>query len=166
MRKVFRFIGKSIQIVLRVLYLWYWIIPLNLGLLALVGYFGLIYLLFGTISMSEINEIVGKSGSAFFWQFWLPFAIPIFMSLGSTLYRSDGVKKQSLNEAIRFRNGQMKVKSDKEASEILRKTNYLDMLQKNDSEVFDKARRGFDAKCRTKPANEIFNDIMNKDENA
>lgn len=110
--------------------------------------------------MQEINTILGKNGLDFFWKFWLPFAIPIFLSLGSTLYSSPGIKKQSLNEAIRFRNGQMKVKSDKEASEILERTNYLDMLQKSDSEVFEKARRGFDAKYRTKPANEIFNDMV------
>jgi hypothetical protein len=151
------------RVLIRVIYLWYWWIPLNLGLLALVSYFALIYLLYGTIEMQELNTILGKNGNNFFWKFWLPFGIPILLSLGSSLYGSKGVKNNKLDEAIRFRNGQMRVKSDKEASDILRKTNYLDLLQNDESVIFERARKGFDAKYGTKPTNEIFDDLMNED---
>ncbi len=113
--------------------------------------------------MQEINAILGKNGIDFFWKFWLPFGIPILLSFGSSLYGSTGVKKTSLRETIRYRNGQMRVKSDKEASEILKKTNFLDLLPNDESAIFEKARKGFDAKYGTKPSNEIFDDLMNED---
>lgn len=54
----------------------------------------------------------------------------------------------------------MSKSSDKDASEILKKTTYLDMLQKNDSDVFEKARRGFDATYGASSPTKAFRDLM------
>lgn len=155
---------KVIRILFRILYLWYWFIPIHFGMLAFVLYFGIIYLLYGTLNMSEIEHILGKSEKLFFFCFWLPFGVPLLLSLGS-IFGSPVGANSSHNDALNFRNGQMSISSDKEASEILKETSYLDMLNSNNSEVFEKAKRGFEAKYGAKPPTEVFNDMMKNKEN-
>lgn len=165
MIKVLRLLFKIIRFLARVIYLWYWWIPIQLGILSLMSYFGLIYLLFGTIDITEIQEILGNCETSFFLYFWVPFAVPIFLSLGACFASPVGSKSRSLDEAIRYRNGQMSVKPDKEAAEILGRTSYLDMLNSNDWNVFLAARQGFDARYGAKPPTEVFKDLMKKKEN-
>lgn len=151
---------RVVRLILKILYLWFWVIPIQFGMLAFICYFGLIYLLYGTISVSEIKMFLGKNDTTFFICYWLPFAVPMLLSLGAIFGSSLGSKSKSLEDAIIFRNGQMSKSSDKDASEILKKTTYLDMLQKNDSDVFEKARRGFDATYGASSPTKAFRDLM------
>lgn len=156
---------RVVRLILKIIYFWYWHIPTKFGMLAFIGYFLLIYIFFGAISVSEIKVILGKNDATFFICFWLPFAVPMLLSLGAIFGSSAGPKGKSLEDAIKFRNGQMNVSADKEASEILRKTSYLDMLNSNDSDVFKKARRGFDATYGASSPTKAFRDLMD-DKNA
>lgn len=160
--RVIHFFGKTVRLIFWLVKLWIWVIPSRLTIIAIAGYFLLMLLLFGTVHVSEIKAMLSET--AYLFGFVMPFALPMFIAFISAF----GLSKQasgrnSLEQAIKYRDGQMGVKPDVEASKILRKTAYLDMLNSHESEVFLSARRGFDAQYSTKSPTEVFKDLMNDD---
>jgi hypothetical protein len=103
-------------------------------------YYGLIYWIFDTVHVTEIKEYFGDDKWGYLFGFLLPLALPIFIAFIAMMAHGKN-SETSLQQAIRFRNGQMRVKSPVEASKILRKTAFLDALNSEDSEVYEKARR-------------------------
>lgn len=130
---------------------------------AVAGYFGLMYLIFGTVDVWQIKAQFEGNYWGYFIGFILPFTLPTFIAFFSAFAETRDSSRNSLQEALRYRNGQMRIKPDKEASKILRRTAYLDMLQSGDSEVFEQARRGFNATYGNKPPTDIFKDLMDND---
>lgn len=163
--KVLLFIGKTVRLVLLLAKFWLWTIPTRLNVIGIGLYFGLIYVIFGTVHVQEIKALLGNDTTAYLFGFIQPFALPMFVAFISAFALSRQASgKSSLEQALRFRNGQMSVKPDKEASRILRKTSYLDMLNSDDSDVFESARRGFSAQYGNKPPTKVFKDLMDEND--
>ncbi len=151
------------RITSRIIYAWLWWIPTRLTVIAIAGYFGFIYLLYDTIHVSEIKQIYGDKKWGYFFGFFLPFAFPMFLAFISALAHGKGSSGSSLFQAIKFRNGQMRIKPPIEASTILRKTAFLDALNSNVSDTYHKARRGYDAQYGNSSPTRVFKDLMKDD---
>lgn len=142
-----------------VIYLWMWWIPTRLTVIAIAGYFGMIYLLFGSILVSEIKEYFGDNKCGYLFGFILPFGFPMFLAFIS-MFAQGKNSETSLQRAIRFRNGQMQIKPPKEASKILKQTSMLDLIENSDSDVMEKAKRGFESEYRNSSATNVFKRMM------
>ena len=158
---------KFIKIILKALYMWYWMLPIRLGLLALVAYFGMIYFIFGSLQMTQIRDILEASDMNTFTGLFIPFGVPMLLALGSTFgvtYAGHAPSPSALDRAIQFRNGQMSVSTPQQAADILQKTAHLDLISanKDTNSVFRSAAHGFDAKYGASSPTKVYNDIMNK----
>lgn len=157
-----------IKLPIKALYLWYWIIPFRFNVLAFAAYFGIMYLCYGSIHVSDIKEVVKANNLGMFWGFFVPFAVPCFISFGAMM-GGDGLGSDAslstIDRAIQFRNGQMNVASTKRASEILEKTAHLDVIKanKDNNKVFKRAEQGFNAKYGASSPSAIYKDIMEND---
>lgn len=161
---VLRILGMNFMFLLHLMRLWLWVIPTRLTILAIGLHLVLMYSIFGTVHVQEIKNIFNKNETAYFFGFTLPFSFPMFLSfLSAFAFDKMRSNETSLEQAIRFRNGQMRVKPPIEASKILRKTAYLDVLNSDESDVYESARRGYDASYSHKPPTEIFKDLMKDD---
>jgi hypothetical protein len=154
--------GRSILLLVHLLKIWIWVIPTCLTILAIAGHFGLMYLVFDSVHVNEIKEYFGDNKWGYLFGFILPLALPMFIAFISAFAQGKGVES-SLQQAMRFRNGQMRVKPPVEASKILRKTAFLDALNSEDSEVYEKARRGYDAQYGNSSPTKVYRDLMDDD---
>lgn len=146
----------------RVIYSWLWWIPTRLTLIAIAGYFGLMYVLFGSVHVYEIKEYFGGNKWGYLFGFNLPIGWPMLVSFISMMAQGKG-SETSLQRAIRFRNGQMRIKPPKEASKILKQTSMLDLIENSDSDVMESAKRGFEAEYRNSSPTKVFKDFMGDD---
>ncbi len=158
-------IVKIFSILFRLVAQWIWFIPVRFGAVAMFLYLGVSYLIFGTLEVFEIKRILGDEWSIFFG--WLiPFGWPTFLSFASMFGGGSNStsKSNTLDDAIKFRDGQMGIHSDKVASEIFMKTSHLDVMRANqsNSRAYGQASRGFDAKYGTHSPSYIYNDIVKK----
>lgn len=158
-----KLLAWSLLFLLHLIKIWIWVIPKNLTIIAIAGYFGLMYLLYGTIHVSEIKSDFGDNKWGYFFGFILPLALPMLIAFISMFSQGASSNGNSLQRAIQFRNSQMRNKTPIEASEVLKETSYLDALCKDDSDVFEKARRGFNAQYGNSPPTRVFEDIMDKE---
>lgn len=162
-----KFIEQLIKIPLKALYLWYWVIPIRFSVLAFAAYFGVMYLLYGSLYASDIQNVLEANGVGMFWGFVVPFVVPVFLSLGATFSGggNPNASTSAIDDAIKFRNGQMNIAPPKKAAEILRKTAHLDVIQanKDSNDVFKNASYGFDAKYGISSPTKVFDDIMKND---
>lgn len=154
-----RLLNIFIRIIIWGIYLWFWLVPTCLTVVAIAIYFGLIYWIFDTVHISEIKEYFGYDKWGYLFGFILPLALPMFIAFIAMMAQGKGAES-SLQQAIRFRNGLMIVKPPVKASNILRKTAFLDALNSDDSEVYEKARRGYNAKYGNSSPTKVFNDLM------
>jgi len=155
-----------IKKLLTLLYLWYWMIPIRFSALAFFAYFGLMYMIYGSLDPTEIERLLKSYGISMFWGFFVPFGVPTFLSLGAmfgTTSPDNAPSPSALDQAIQFRNGQMSVSSPTEAAEILEKTSHLDAMRVyGHMDVMKSAQQGFDAKYGASSPTKVYNDIMKK----
>jgi hypothetical protein len=152
---------KIIYFILKLLKWWFWSIPLRFNILATATYFGIFYLVFGTIDVFDASKIMEKNGIND--GFIIFFAIPILLSFASFMAPSFGNASSPLSDAIKYRNGQMAINEDKKASEIFQKTAILDaMNNSSNSETMKQAERGFNARFGNDPPSKIFDELTKK----
>lgn len=158
---------KFIKLIFKALYMWYWMLPIRLGFLALVAYIGMMYFAYGSLQMSEIRDVLEANGIGTFFGFFVPFGVPVFLSLGATFgiaTSTNAPAPNALEQAIQFRNGQMNISTPQGAADILQKTAHLDLINanKDTNPVFKSAAHGFNAKYGASSPTKVYNDIMNK----
>lgn len=149
-------------LLLKILNWWFLKIPIRFSILALLGYCGLFFLLFGTMNLPKVENILESIHLP--KKSWMIIGGPMFISFVALFVGGKGSKNvSSLDKVVQFRNGQMGISSDKKASEILQKTSELDAMQNNkDSEVYNKAKRGFEARFGTSSPATAFKELMDK----
>lgn len=159
-------IVKIFSILFRLVAQWIWFIPLRFGVASIALYFLATYLIYGTIDSSEIERILGNTGFNVFFGWMLPLGWPSFLAFASMFGSGSNStsKSNNLDDAIKFRDGQMNQHSDAKAFEIYNATAHLDVMRDNASrgEAYSQASRGFDAKYGTHSPSYIYNDIMKK----
>lgn len=136
-----------------------WWIPTRLTVIAIAGYFGLMYLLFGSVLVSEIKEYFGDNKWGYLFGFILPSGLPMFTAFVSMMAQGKS-SETSLQKAIRFRNSQMRIKPPKEASNILKQTSILDVVENSDSDVMEKVKRGYEAEYGNSSVTNVFKRMM------
>jgi len=155
-----------LKLILKILKAWYWDIPIRFNILAFLGYFAIIYLVFGTIEVDGIESILKAYDISFFVAIVIPLGIPMFLSFGAMFPESPigcSPNKSALQSVIKYRNGQMSITSDKNAAEIYAKTADLDVMNANsDSEIYKTAIRGFNATYGASNPTKVYNDMMKK----
>lgn len=159
---VLEIFGRSILLLVHLFKIWIWVIPTRLTVLAIAVYFGLMYVLFGSVHVSEIKELLVGNKWGYFFGFILPFALPMFIAFISAFAQGKGAET-SLQQAIRFRNSQMRIKPPKDASRILQKTSILDLMVNSNSDVMEKAKRGYEAEYGNSSPTKVFKDLMDED---
>lgn len=148
-------------------YMWYWMIPLRMGVIAFAGYFLMMFAIYGTISPTEIKLLLKDNGITMFWGYFIPFGIPTLLAFGA-MFAATGASNiapspTALEDAIAYRNGQMSITTPQKAAEILNKTSNLDAMKVyGDMEVMKIAQQGFDAKYGASTPNRVFDDMMKK----
>lgn len=158
--KILKQIFKKI---LLALYMWYWIIPISFNVLAFAGYFLLMYLIYGSLQVSEINNFLEGHGISTFVGFFVPFGIPCFLALGAMFGLVSPSSLSSIDQAIDYRNRQMGISTPKEAAEILQKTSTLDAMKVyGHMDVMKSANQGFNAKYGTSSPTTVFKDMVKK----
>lgn len=153
---------RSIYLILKISRWWFWEIPTRFSILALCSYSGLLFLLFGSMNVSKIENIIESVNLPS--KLWMFIGTPMFVSFVS-LFVGAKVSNdiEALEKVIRFRNGQMGISSDKKASKILQKTSQLDVLSTHDnSEMYEKAKRGFEARFGTSSPTTVFKKLMDE----
>ena len=148
MKKLFRFLAWILILVLRVINLWLFIIPSRFTILALVFYFFVYNWIVGDQEFYLFKRELGGAGS---WQNGL-FAIfilfPIFYSwiCMFTAVKTGDKINATLDDAINFRNGQMRISTPQNAFKILQKSSSLDVLKANqENKIYADANIGFRA---------------------
>lgn len=154
-----RLLNIFIRIIIWGIYLWFWLVPTCLTVVAIAIYFGLIYWIFDTVHVSEIMEYFGGNKWGYFFGFILPFSLPMFIAFISAFAQGKRAET-SLQQAIRFRNSQIRIKPPKEASNILKQTSMLDVIENSDSDVMEKVKRGFQAEYGNSSVTNVFKRMM------
>ena len=157
-----KLLARSLLLLLHLTKIWMWVIPKHLTIIAVAGYFGLMYLLFGTIHVAQIKIGFGDNKWGYFFGFILPLALPMLIAFFSMFSQGASSSDNSLQRAIQFRNCQMRVKPPAEASNILKKTSLLDLIENSDSDVMLKAQRGFESQYGNSPPTRVFKDLMDE----
>ena len=155
-------IVKIFLYLVKVIVFWVIEIPSKLNIFATFMYFGLMYLCFGTASMSDIKHGVFEDNwyaqALVFIFFGAPALIGFFCFLGLSIGSSDAMG--SIDSVIAYRNQKMKHASPKEAYEIMKKTAHLDVVKSDPS--FDNARAGFRNTTRNAGPSSVYKDLMDK----
>lgn len=152
---------------LKLLNLWMFKLPMKIGMLSMVLYMGVAYLIFDTTDMHYIERQLGKDSFAMFIYFVL-IGIPSLISFAVTLHFFIGESSSenfsdrvdnSLNGVLYYRNQKMKHASPEEAYKIARNTAHLDMIDKDPN--FKTAKIGFKNKYGNAGPEHVFKE-MNK----
>lgn len=157
-------IAKILLYLAKALNYWFIVIPINLNLIAILAYVGILYISFGTVDMGEIRSVVGD-GSFMHIFLGIFICIPTLVSFFSFLSPKNNISSgfnNSIDSAIAHRNMMMNHSSPVEAYEIMKKTGHLDVIKSGSDSVFREAKMGFDATVGNNGPASIYNDLMNK----
>lgn len=158
-------IVKILLYLAKALNYWFIVIPINLNILATLSYIGILYLMFGTANMQEIQRIF-DGGGILYNLVGFVFVIPSLLSFFSFLSPEFEIGNRfngALNSAIAHRNNMMYNTDPKSAYNIMKKTSHLDMMASNsDNSAFNNAKMGFNAEVGNDSPSSIYNNLMNK----
>lgn len=148
----------------KVLMYWFYVIPFNFTVIAFAGYNLMIYLIFGAIDPKVIQEVCEANDVSMTLAFWLPFAVPYFISLFRMFGDSSNrANTDILDDTIAHRNRVMSIKTDKEAFDIYKKTAVLDVMKAgatNGDPTFERAVTGFRATVRNDNPAGVYKGLM------
>lgn len=156
-------IAKILLYLVKILNYWFLVIPMKMSLFAFIGYNLIILGVFGAIDMGVVKDALDLSNINHAW-FNILIGFPYFISFYSMFAganTSTGGLTSSLDRAIDYRNGQMSVKSDKDAFELYKKTANLDVMKANQgSHAYSKAIKGFNATSGNDSPQKVLKDYL------
>lgn len=155
-------IAKILLYLAKALNYWFLVIPIRFSFIAFIGYNTLIYFIAGSFDVRLAEKVVNEFGINSVWLVFglgLPYFISFFSMFAVT--RKSSENTSSLDKAIEYRNGQMSVKTDKEAFEIYKKTTLLDVMKANKDEyAYKQAIKGFNATSGNDTPQKVLRDYM------
>ncbi len=161
-------IAKLFLYSLKVLNMWFLLIPGRLALFAFIGYNILIYSMFGSIDVNVMRESLGGRESSMYSLFMVFVGIPYFLSFFSmfamtALSRPGNSINSTLDMAIAYRNGQMQNADSKKAYKIWQQTAHLDVMKANEgTSLGNKITEGFRAEMQNATPQKVYKNFVKK----
>jgi hypothetical protein len=151
---------KILLYLVKILNTWVFVIPINFNILSTAFCFGTMYLLFGTISMHDL-ECNWFGQVAVFILLGVPALMGVFSFLTPEFDEAGNGLNNSLNSAIAHRNMMMNHADPKTAYNIMKKTSHLDMMANNsNSSAFNNAKKGFNAESGIDSPSRVYENLM------
>lgn len=161
------YIWSLLKLFLKILKIWFFILPSRFPILNMVG----LFLLMKWVTNDQphylfLRELGGaKSWGNFFYMlfFQFPFFWSFFCLWGDVKMISRRRNNNSLDAVIAYRNGQMSNKTAQEAFGIYKDTAHLDLMKANESNPnFEKIIQGFNIEFNNRPAPDAFAKFIEK----
>jgi uncharacterized integral membrane protein len=159
-----RILSSIVKATFKLAYIWIWWIPVNLTIIAVALQFLVMYVIFGTVHTTEVKEQFEDSRTSYFFQFIVPFAVPMVIAVLSCFVQGKMSSSfTTIDKALAYRAQRAKTLPAKKVFEIARKTSAIDFLKSNDSDIAQKAKSGMEATYGHQPPNKIIEDFLKED---
>ena len=154
---------KLIAYFLKVVNLIVFTLPMKLKLITVAYSFGIMYLLLGTTSMTDLGNgpqaISWVGQAAVFIFLGLPSLVGVFTWLSEGEDPKVNTIDGHLNSVISHRNNMMNHSSAKEAHQIMKKTAHLDMMKTGG---YSNAVMGFNATSGKNSPSKVYEELVDK----
>lgn len=155
----------AILILIRLLNIWFFIIPGRLTVIAFVTYYLILSWIIGDQPIYLFNRSLKEKGEWSYLLFWIFFGWPLFWSFvcmfASSSTTAGTIENSTLKSVLKFRDGQMSVSTPKKAFRIFQKTALLDVIDDNvEKEQLKRAGQGFNALYGNVAPQEIYKGLM------
>ena len=163
-----RNLWSLLKLFLKILNIWFFILPSRFPILYMVG----LFFLMKWVTKDQphylfVRELGGVKTWGYFL-FMLFFEFPFFWSFfclwGDVKMLSRRSNNNSLDAAIQYRNGQVDISTPQKAFDIYSKTASIDMMKANEGNpTFERAIQGYNALYGNKTGPETYNALTEKD---